>query len=218
MSKCWYKKPGKQGRCESDNTRKCESKVYYCSKESKGYHTLCDRIWNVTDESLRNKTIEDLESLEEDATVCIFMRERHTDICIHPECRDSGHLGTIKRIRDKIRIIKHSKYSKESSALLDQYLAGRVDISEFVALGEKYRIPLIFPTHKNIKDYFKEFVRSNRLKFSLKQWELTDSIFPGYWVVSVTLPSGEEYVAFGKTDVDALENLLADMKRIFLKA
>lgn len=215
MEKCWYRAPNK---CAPTKNPGCEDEYYYCSKDSDNYHKLCDRVWNITDDQLMMMSVPELEKLEEDASVCVYLRQRSQTICIHPKCRDSGHEGAIKKVQNKIRRIKRAKYQKEVvEPLFQKWLANPEDetiYDEYISKSDK---TLEFPKIENVtwEIFLRKICDLNHLNLSINKWPSDDPIFPNQWGVIVLLPTGEEYTTFSENKEESCQEMCSDLVNVF---
>lgn len=220
MSECWYIDKDKHGCFKPKPTKECSVNQKYCEQDSKQYHKICDRLWDLKESDMEKLSIEELERLEEDADVCIYMRKRSNEMCINPACRNAGHLGAIKKIQNKLRILKHQRYKREIDKLYEKWLENPLDESIYDGVDlKKFEDPkLIFPEIQNIswKKFLGEFVYLNDITFRENYWEKTDPIFPDQWTISVVLPNGEEFISVGKTIEEACQEIMSDLVNVFV--
>lgn len=212
--KCWYRQPDS---CQKKRVQGCDDEYYYCSQDSENYHKLCDRVWNIEDKDLLLMTTEELERLEDDASVCVYMRKRSEALCIHPGCRDKGHSGAIKKIQNKIRIIKHAKYKKSIDSLFRKWLENPEDESIYDEYLTQEKISMKFPPIKNIpwENFFIEIAKENNIKYKVEHWGPEDLVFPNQWAVVAFLENGEEYASFSEVKEDAFMELCSDLVNVF---
>lgn len=214
--KCWYRDHAEKG-CKVTKRPGCENEYYYCSKDAENYHKLCDRVWNITDKELSEMSVRELEKLEEDATVCVYMRQRSQALCIHPKCRDQGHAGAIKKVQNKIRKIKHAAYKRDVEELYQKWLANPEDESIYDAHLKRKPSTLKFPPIKNQswEEYLKAIAINNELKYVVNRWKESDPVFPNQWGVVIFLENGEEYVSFNEDKELAFQELSSDLVNVF---
>lgn len=99
----------------NDVSSECRANVGYCNRDVEMYHKICDRVWNVDCSKLNKKEI--LRILE-DIEVCRYMRGKHTNLCISPECRDKGHTtGVIRKLANVESYCSDSLLSEQQQEL-----------------------------------------------------------------------------------------------------
>jgi hypothetical protein len=100
MSKC-YNTQKVGDRCKivpiNDVPEECRLNVSYCNRDIEMYHKVCDKVWYVDCSRLSKKEI--IEVLD-NVNLCRYMRAKHTDLCVSPECRNESHGGAVKKMNN----------------------------------------------------------------------------------------------------------------------
>ena len=221
MGDCWYIAKNPDNTCsKAKPTPNCKVKMEYCAQDSNQYHKLCDRVWTLSESDLERMSIDEIERLIDDADVCIYMRKRTQDTCIDPKCRDAGHVGALKKVQNKLRILKHEKYARVVEARYQRWLLNPEDDSVWAgtAGGDLPEpIKLRFPPVQDItwKAFLLQTKDLNDMKVKVHQWPISDPLFPNKWSAGAILSSGEEYISIGNTEEEAVQELMSDLVNVF---
>ena len=221
MAECWYISKNAKNTCTKISPSDgCKVKIDYCAQDSKQYHKLCDRIWDLQEADLEKMSIQEIDRLIDDADVCIYMRKRAQETCIDPNCRDAGHIGAMKRIQNKLRILKHEKHARVIEERYQRWFLNPED--ESIWDDEKSDLPteltkLRFPPIQDVtwQEFLIETGELNDMKIKIHQWPASDPLFPRKWSAGAIFTSGEEYISTGNTEEEACQELMSDLVNVF---
>jgi hypothetical protein len=113
---CYYKFPrrGKDG-CDTANLQyggSCQEKLEGCKTDIEYYHWLCDKYWDMDPQQIEGMTESEMDKAIMQLDLCVVLRDKHNEKCVHPRCRDRGHIGAIEKLKKKIEYIKTKRYGK----------------------------------------------------------------------------------------------------------
>jgi len=229
---CYYMTTGKTGSCQKNqNTAglgdQCKLNIKYCKKDSDAYHKLCDRYWDTTDEQIEQMSEEQIDKAIEDLDVCLYMRERHMEVCVHPDCQDRGHQGAIDKLKKKLGKMKKQKYSARLTDLtrklmgpgapypdsgwtlddIDRLVEESLKKDKIDPLPSTKRLTLpLFPT-KGKLDVDKYLASISYLMHNTIKMMAPTNVIPEYMVI-LKLPTGEEIIGMNETAEGAKKELL----------
>ena len=210
------------------NDGQCRLNIQYCKKDSDAYHKLCDRYWNTTDEEISRMSETEIDRAIEEIDVCVYMRERHMDVCIHPDCQDRGHAGAIEKIKTKMTKMKAQKYAsriqdlwkkissnknlteEDIDRMIDESI--KLDIEKPIELSQK-RIGLPAPSSRNFR--YDKFLNDIARNMNSKVKILEPSSGMDDYMVSIKLPSGKEVIGMNENLEDSIKEVVEVIVNLF---
>lgn len=119
--------------CIINLDKECKEEKKSCDKFVNAYHIVCDLIrpyielaYNKNYDELNTKISEldyfQIEELNEQAELCLFMRRFHQNQCINTRCHDKGHNKQIALVYQVLSNVRNKMIQIEHDRLAELYL------------------------------------------------------------------------------------------------
>lgn len=220
-----YSLTKKSGKCVLQNRKSsdgCFSNIKYCKQDSQNYHKLCDRYWNLSDADITKMSEEKVKYAIEDLDVCLYMRQRHMDTCVHPECRDREHEGAIIKLKTKLEKIKAQKYNARLNEATEKLLKKKTlsdseidkiiqrsldrDVEEKMEYTKSFNLPAL-PLYAKASMNEMDFINETALRTGTIISFLEPIGVIEDHMISLKMKTGEEFIGMGLTQLDAAREL-----------
>lgn len=224
-SKCYHKIRTEDG-CTTNRDPDCQEKIEMCKTDVEYYHNICDRYWDMTQEEIDDMEEKDVDQAIMQIDLCVMLREKHNSVCVQPACRDSGHIGAIRKLKRRLVQVKDRLYQLKLQDAYEKLLSGKLSPMDIKLKRPEEKV--VFPELYGDEVYAVDFVNQVANLSNAQIIQDSKKGKDGWILVGLEFPSGKSIIEVENATLpfivwkklaDTLVELYAkkDYKKIYYK-